>query len=650
MSFRIASDALNIWSPATFFTLRGISTTGFQYCLPHSAMANIFAQSPVLILRCNVARSAFIASGNRGFFSDRSITVQSSSAQKSFSRALYTSHEVAQSVFTKKNKCKDRDSKYVSMGSSFLLILLLMIFGESIIRKAHAESLPDSPLYRNIISLIEKKKRTPDEGKRLLELVRELIHQDTLLRYRLLNRFKALQKKIKPDRDESVEIENYIIDLLRRPGASRTIEESITLFNCLKKKEEELILKAKGKDIVILFGATGSGKSLLAEFLHGGTITEGKFIDDTGKERDVLSLKEGETEKAPICHSTNESGTIIANVLDSSSVECKEEDLDQIRIVLKQFTLFDMPGDFETRGFEVGLAQAMHMKSIVDVAKTVRFVMVCDYFSIEPDKGAGWKRALEYLQNRFADEQKILKISNLHIVITKQPKDQTVDDVISLIKTVTPKGWTDYSDKVIIYNPQNSKDRVRLLEMLLETPEDKGSEIASKITLDAQHLRDAIAFCQNVKEAVMTHLKKGEIEQAIELLQFTYRMAETGDISLKQAHKLAQGGVVEYCKEKFLFRFKTKNYDEAWTPYAEYLFLKERFPAFLVDFAPVDTEIKLAKKEIEDPLNAQWNTVMQKNIFHINEMIWEVLNSIRRKVPPLRTQREKNIYKFRENP
>ena len=231
--------------------------------------------------------------------------------------------------------------------------------------------------------------------------------------------------------------------ILDKSPVDRTIDESIELFNFLLEKGEEEAKKAKNKDIVIIFGNTGSGKSTLINFLYGCTmIKDAKGNIIASPESDLL-------QEAAQIGNDRYSSTVLPKSFKKGN-----------QLVI------DMPGLVDNRGIEVSLASIVAMKKIIENGGSVQFVMVFERNQIFVMRGQAWKEAVRFLEETF---QKSLGSSknSLCVLITKTQEDLSV--IKGDIQKFTPDGSLDLSQFITVYDPLNPDDKVRLSKIINET-------------------------------------------------------------------------------------------------------------------------------------------------------------------------------------
>ncbi|NGX53531.1 MAG: hypothetical protein K1000chlam4_00243, partial [Chlamydiae bacterium] len=252
--------------------------------------------------------------------------------------------------------------------------------------------------------------------------------------------------------------------------------------------------------------------------------------------------------------------------------------------------------------------------------------------------------AIKKLQERFGNNA---NKRNLRVVFTKAPEYKKIEDVRREVQIRVKTALPDLTDCVIIYDPL-STDRDFLLKTIYQTA---GKDSTFTISLGSKHLVEAGDYSATLKQAIIAPLRKGEFEQAVEVLQFTGEMAKTMEPILISVHDSAQKRVVDYCIEFFLPQFeppgpgKAPDFDKAFEAQKGYLSLKTQF-ATLVNFEASDVKIKLAKTKIDNPIEKRSKELFEKNWRYIPQQIVEYFQCLRRKFEFLRSPEEKEIFGF----
>jgi energy-coupling factor transporter ATP-binding protein EcfA2/DNA-directed RNA polymerase subunit M/transcription elongation factor TFIIS len=159
-------------------------------------------------------------------------------------------------------------------------------------------------------------------------------------------------------------------------------------------KQKDIINYSTDKDVVLLVGNTGSGKSSLAAYLSGIPL----MFDEADE---IISLQNPNNEKIAI-----------GDGLDSvTSLPVP------VPIANTDLIVYDLPGLLDSRGVPYDVLTAAFLKNIAENARNVRFVFVESCGSIiEGARGRLFKELLNKARNVFD-----VNASNSMFVVTKTP-------------------------------------------------------------------------------------------------------------------------------------------------------------------------------------------------------------------------------------
>jgi energy-coupling factor transporter ATP-binding protein EcfA2 len=382
---------------------------------------------------------------------------------------------------------------------------------------------------------------------------------------------------------------------------NRTPSEKIELFNALLKEGEEEVQKAIGKNVIVIFGNTGAGKSVLMNFLYGCKMMkkDGKMIVDPKS-----SIK-GITAIGTSVHSC----TMAPKQAPDINVSILKDDIpnpDDVTPQLKNYilTLYDMAGLTDNRGVDVALANTIVMKKLAEVAKSVRFVLVFEHGQLNPERGEKWKESNKLLVERFngilgQDKQ------SLCVIVTKKLDglDEIKNDILSYYteKTTT----MNLSECTTLYDPLNPEDRNRLLNIIVgKKAYDK--TLNTKITLGADQLWEASELGREIQVDVKKDLDRGSkeaIDEAVKKIKFTHGIAKLGNDKLTAPHEFASKSVQEFASkivQEVDPQDKKPPLKNQMLEFDKYLEVKRHFSPY-VDFEKTDKELRVAIKKTDDP-------------------------------------------------
>jgi energy-coupling factor transporter ATP-binding protein EcfA2 len=179
-------------------------------------------------------------------------------------------------------------------------------------------------------------------------------------------------------------------------------EKVIKIRNNGLKEIEKLALK--GKNLVLVIGSTGSGKTSLLHYLTSGV----KAIEKNGE----LVVEAIDESKGKIGHSETESETFIPS--------CFEE-YDNIFV--------DLPGFGDSRSAEIDIASAYFRKEIAESAKRIKVVIVASQSDLRAGRAIFLKNTISILAKFINIKEGAKSEDYVSLVITKKPMEEDIEEL-----------------------------------------------------------------------------------------------------------------------------------------------------------------------------------------------------------------------------
>lgn len=163
---------------------------------------------------------------------------------------------------------------------------------------------------------------------------------------------------------------------------------------------------ADGKDMVLIIGNTGSGKSTAINYLLGCNM---KQVKNSTNSKQIIIVDDAEIEYARIGHSI------------SSQTQFPEA----FQVKNADFVYCDFPGFSDNRGIEQQICTAISAQMAIRTARSVRSIMVfIDYVTMDVDRYASLRKLAITLAN-FFKEPEIVR-NYLYFVFTKIPRFDSI--------------------------------------------------------------------------------------------------------------------------------------------------------------------------------------------------------------------------------
>eukprot|EP00978_Attheya_sp_CCMP212_P029752 scaffold106817_cov51-Attheya_sp.AAC.1 len=196
------------------------------------------------------------------------------------------------------------------------------------------------------------------------------------------------------DDDEDDSLQNSTHQLKRAFDANKivdSIERGEPVLNCVD-----------GRDVVLVVGKTGTGKTTLIQAISGRTLTETTHtcrIPNGGGDEAIKVVYETAGDALPgfeIGHAKT-SRTACINCFDPNE-EKRTIDDDKSALVY-----VDSPGFQDTNGHEVDIATSVMLSEVAKRCRSLRFVILISYVSLLEDRGGAMRSVLKLVRNFVKD-------------------------------------------------------------------------------------------------------------------------------------------------------------------------------------------------------------------------------------------------------
>lgn len=281
-------------------------------------------------------------------------------------------------------------------------------------------------------------------------------------------------------------------------------EEESDLFKSLDQindevaEQEETLNNLKDKDLIALFGNTGSGKSTVTNFLMGSKLEKTKKKGQFGR---VYILKKGEKEFCKIGEDNKTSETSKIHLF------VNEKD---------NFNILDTPGFLDSRGIDQRIVLSLIHERIFEKCDGIKFIFTLDYFSLCVGKQYLAKKTLNFIKKLFGTEKNIEKYKkSIFLLITKPQGD--LEDLKEDFLNSDCEIREILENRVFFYHPEDTKKegffcREEFLEELNKMKFIKNKDFF-QFPFDEELKTKSDKFFQLVIEKINLNNKKGEHEK-----------------------------------------------------------------------------------------------------------------------------------------
>ncbi|XRB03151.1 ubiquitin carboxyl-terminal hydrolase [Pycnococcus provasolii] len=239
-------------------------------------------------------------------------------------------------------------------------------------------------------------------------------------------RFREGGKEHHPSNHELDVLPDIALRKLENPQLQLNADQQLEVLEACIAAGKQQAVRATDKQLVMVIGNTGAGKSTLVNYLHGCQMELHKTTDDKGKKKKVIRVREDSSppELMVIGH-TNKSATFMPKVDGGDDT----------------LTFANCPGFLDNRGAEINIANAVNIKAAVSQAAGIRVLIVLNYYSLKADRGRGIRELAQILADLFGDARRMGEHAGSVVLgLSQAPRRDEDDD--------EPMQLSDFQDRV----------------------------------------------------------------------------------------------------------------------------------------------------------------------------------------------------------
>ncbi|EWS74742.1 50S ribosome-binding GTPase (macronuclear) [Tetrahymena thermophila SB210] len=289
------------------------------------------------------------------------------------------------------------------------------------------------------------------------------------------------------------------------------IKKLLELFKQCQQEQSQL----KDKDIILLAGPTGSGKSTTANYLLGSEM----FIENI----ETCKVVEGQTYKiqTQVFNSNGKFSIGYSKQSETSTLQkaCLQEN----------YFLCDSPGFFDNRGAEIEIANAQSLNQFMQNCKSMKMIILVSYHELVAQRGQLFEDVFK-LVHRILQKPEKEQFEKIIFLFTKFPQDKNVDAITKEI--------LEFHDNVIKkennYQSQIMKSFLNVIlqqlnnnkEIIIVNPIDRNHQLlCQKIISHKSFSNPAEEFCFSVSESA-----KQKLQLYVEETKYIVKSQQQGNL------------------------------------------------------------------------------------------------------------------------
>jgi energy-coupling factor transporter ATP-binding protein EcfA2 len=346
-----------------------------------------------------------------------------------------------------------------------------------------------------------------------------------------------------------------LVRKLADPQCVLSESESMELLTSCVATGVENAQQVKDKEVVIVIGDTGVGKSTFVNYLLGCAMVEKapgalptEALDDYAYGNVVAVQPRSE-------------GGPCDEVMPIGHEETSKTYMPQVASAPDASSLFycDCPGFSDNRGSEINMVNAVNIKHVLQAAKCVKVVILIDFHTARSSRGHGLKETMKLCTQLFGNDTAPAKFQDsVMLGVTRAPENISLDALGRLLERADPSPiMQTLSKRVFLYDPLDRGgayfcSRVGLTEQLAGLQGIPQAESCSmfQTVLTADDEQTLIAIVEKQSETLKEQLAREAYAEAGACWQALQRLKVVDNVRVDRPLQLVQLRLREVASER----------------------------------------------------------------------------------------------------
>jgi len=311
---------------------------------------------------------------------------------------------------------------------------------------------------------------------------------------------------------------------LQSPDTILSAKEQVELFVYCMSLGNTVVDRVKDRDVLAVFGNTGSGKSTSINFLYGCQLFSYAKIGSPYRSLEVLPKSKGGPYDSvtKIGHSTY-SETLLPRFIQNSD---------------SNLVFCDFPGFMDNRGWEINVSNSTTMAQILNNAGSLKFLICVNYNTLKANRAKGLVDMLQLLEEVFGSRSNLEEASSsIMLGITCAPKyslnqvkdilkenfdgDRVVLGLLENTTLICPVLQKIEQTENTMYDPIGEFSRNSILKGVEILQPVNKANIMFRPTLSPEDVRSIMTLQQKLEKYIATSMEERNFLMAKDIMHLS---------------------------------------------------------------------------------------------------------------------------------